>query len=796
MIRRFEWIKDSGIFSDYRWDSTLPPLGRINLIYGPNGSGKTSLAGVLYGLQRAVDSEGFKRISLTLDDKGTTRTTNGLDDLMFDRVCVFSEHYVARNHWFTPAEAEMEAVLTIGKKPVETELKLKELYKTIEDKTAQRDNARSTERVANQAIDKVYSRVSQQVVDAASKAGGRWHSRSNFNARMVRSAFNQSHTTWLALSEIELSKKIGIINSSKSDSLSEDELIVQAPKSITGRLSTALASSPSTIILDTLATHPNATPWVDKGRPLHSGLGTCIFCGSPLTAGRKMLIDQHFSNEVERLQTDLRCIIRDLTLVETSVETTVTRIPSRGLFFDDLKIRYDDAKKALIDELTALQIWALDCRAQAESKAANVLAVTESIIDEPPLVVGTDLISLRSEHNDRVAKHESLVHNAANSVELHYLKRAEPEVETNQSAVTLAHALIERLNIEIADHQAKVTSLETVDGDPIPSAKVLTKEVARLLGRDELKFEAIRGKYYVTRGGQPALGLSVGERTAITLVHFLESVARFDSSKGKPIVVIDDPVSSLDSNIFMGISTYIWGESIAKEHIAQVILLTHDFELFRQWDVQIQGLPGSGGAQSKYPSSLYEIRSTHVNVDGKLKRRPQLVGWPSTLAVRKKMRSTYQHSFMMVAQTLQTLQSDDSMEHKLDAQLLFPNVIRRMLESFLAFKHPEWVGNFSEAMRKSKDLLVTSGYKGDADALRLRLTRYSHAHSHSETPSTDITVSPDEVATAISAVFEFMNCLDPVHFRGLCKVIEVQPSDILTYPESVSDQTETVIKEV
>lgn len=795
MLRRFEWIKDSGNFSDYRWDSSLSPLGRINVVYGPNGSGKTSLAGALDGLRNAVDGEGFKRVSIVLDDNGTSRITNGSDDSMFDRVRVFSEHYVERSHWFTPAEAEMEAVLTIGEKPVETELKLKELREIIDVKTAERDSAMSTKQTANQAIETAYGQVSQQVVDAASNAGGRWHSRSNFNAGMVRAAFVNSHSTWVTLSDAELREKIGIINSSKSDPLLEDQLIVQAPEGITKRLSTALASSPSTIILDTLATHPDATSWVDEGRHLHEGLDVCIFCGSPLTAERKALIDQHFSDEVEHLQAELHDIIRELTSIETSVGIAVTQVPSRGLFFDDLKPRYDDAARTLLDELTALRTWARDARARAETKAANVLAVTESTVDEPPLVVGTDLISLRAEHNDRVAKHESLVRDAAKSVELHYLKSAESVVKTNQSAAVSANASVERLNIEITDHQAEITSLETVDGDPMPSAKVLSEEVARLLGRDELKFEAIGGKYYVTRDGQPALGLSVGERTAITLVHFLESVTRFDSSKGKPIVVIDDPVSSLDSDMFMGISTYIWAESVAKEHIAQVVLLTHNFELFRQWDIQIESLPGSGGAKSKNPSSFYEIRSTHVNVDGKLKRRPRIVGWPSTPEVRKKMRSTYQHSFMMLAQTLLTLQADDSMEHKLDAQLLFPNVVRRMLESFLAFKHPEWVGNFSEAMRKSKDLLVDAGYTGDADALRLRLTRYSHAHSHSETPSTDVTVSPDEVATAICAVFEFMNCLDPAHFRGLCEVVGVQPSDILTYPKPVADLTSESTKE-
>jgi len=793
MLRRLEWIKNCGIFEDYRWGSAMPELGRINVIYGPTGSGKTSLAGAFDGLRNADDAEGYKRVSITLDDNGTDRVTNGSNDAMFDRVHVFSEHYVARSHRFTPAEAEMEAVLTIGEKPVETELKIEELRKTVASKTEERSKEVAAQRVANQAVESAFGGVSQQVVDAASNAGGRWRSRSNFNAGMVRTAFGNSHSPWTALTETELQEKIGIISSGKSDPLPDDELIAQVPDRLAERVSTALAASPSTIILNTLAAHPEATAWVGEGRHLHQGLDVCIFCGAPLSDERRALIDQHFSEEVKRLQADLRDITRELTLIETAVGVTLTNIPSKGLLFEDLRQRYDDAAKTLREELIALRIWSADTISRAETKASNVLASTPSAVDQSPVVVGVELSKLLAEHNDRVSKHGSLVQEAATAVELHYLKTAEAEIKKNQGDASSAHSNIERLDGELGEYTAEITSLETVDGDPMPSAKVLTQEIARLLGRNELTFEVFDGKYRVTRDGQPAIGLSVGERTAITLVHFLESVARFDVSKGKPIVVIDDPVSSLDNDVFMGISTYIWAEAVAKEHIAQVLLLTHNFELFRQWDIQIEGLPGSGGAKSKYPSSLYEIRSTHVILAGKTKRRPRLVGWPSTPGVRKKMRSTYQHAFMMVAQALQELQADDSMERKLDAQLLFPNVVRRMLETFLAFKHPEWVGNFSEAMRKSKGLLVAADYTGDADALRLRLTRYSHAHSHSDTPATDITVSPDEVATAIGAVFEFMNCLDPAHFSGLCEVVGLDPSALLP-PVPAEDAEEKLVE--
>src|SRR5699024_6156590 len=147
------------------------------------------------------------------------------------------------------------------------------------------------------------------------------------------------------------------------------------------------------------------------------------------------------------------------------------------------------------------------------------------------------------------------------------------------------------------------------------TAQVLTVEVARLLGRNELEFEAVNGRYRVLRHGKPAVGLSTGERSVIMLIHFMESVARF--KRGKPIGIIDDPVSSMDSNVFMGISTYLWSVVVSKYHIDQIILMTHNFELFRQWDIQMEGA-GRHAPTHKF----YEIKSRVITVEGVAKREP------------------------------------------------------------------------------------------------------------------------------------------------------------------------------
>jgi wobble nucleotide-excising tRNase len=403
---------------------------------------------------------------------------------------------------------------------------------------------------------------------------------------------------------------------------------------------------------------------------------------------------------------------------------------------------------------------------------------------------------LRDEHNKRVRNHDKQVLEAAKTVEKHYLKRDEETIAHENSIIAEADQTAAELkdgNDGITKLAREISELENIEGDPQPSAKVLTEEVRRLLGRNELEFSTAGDRYSVTRDGLPAVGLSLGERTAITLVHFFEMVRCFDPAKGKPIVVVDDPVSSLDSEIFVGVSTYIWNETVYKDHIAQLFLLTHNFELFRQWDIQLDTLhKGAKTNRSKskatHPAQMYEIHPRVVMKSGTTKRQPFFESWPPSDAVRQKVRSSYHHAFIAVARQYIELCRNNTMEVRLTAQLLFPNVIRRMLETFLAFKHPEWVGNFGTAMRNSAKLLEGAGYTGDANALRQRLTRFSHTYSHSDTPITDAIGAPDEIASTISAVFEFMNCIDPDHFNGLCEVAGINVTELLSLDETVKNR--------
>lgn len=786
MLRRIEWIRECGNFEDYRWGSSLPELARINVIYGPNGMGKTSLATAFDGA-RQLD-EGFKRISLDVEESGARRSTNGGDDPIFDRLHVFSDGFTARSHRFHEGSPNIDAVLTLGEKTAEAEEKIAALRVELATRIDARDQAKKDKAAAERAITQARERVSKAVVGDLSRVEG-YRTRGSYSSGVVARKYAGDRTDWAELSPKDLAAKKTFVSADKPEPLDSDSFTLGVPADLKVRSESLLKSSPVTIVLDTLRTHPEATAWVSEGRELHKESGVCLYCGSALSNARKHDIEQHFSDAVASVEADLDSLAEELASIRSDSDELVQRVPARGLFFEDLREQYDSASKGVLKQAAELNTWIDSLAKRVKAKRANVLGAVVSEIDDAPDVDGADLEKVRDTHNKRVDDHAALLIKAARGLESHHLKAEEATVDAQTKACDdaeetrlIAAARIEEIETEIA-------SLENVEGDPTPTAEVLTREVARLLGRSELTFLSRDGKYVVTRDGEPAIGLSAGERTAIALVHFLEGVARHDASQGKPIVVIDDPVSSLDSNVFMGISTYIWSEAVARDHVEQVVVLTHNFDLFKQWDVQIESMHRNGALKKSHPAELYELKSRHIARNGRTRREPVLVPWPESNAVRKKVRSSYHHAFIAVAHAKRKLLEDDSLENRLDAQLLFPNVIRRLLESFLAFKRPEWVGDFTDSMRKAGQLLDESGYKGDSAALRQQLTRYAHAYSHSQTPETDGLVSPDEIGGAISSVFVFMDQLDHAHFVGLCTVVGVDPATLLPERPQVGEAT-------
>ncbi|MGP2494649.1 AAA family ATPase [Schaalia turicensis] len=787
MFRKIDRISDYQFFQDFRWSSTLPNLEKISLIYGPNGSGKTTLSSLFTKICDPTNESIIQKVNLEIENGGHISHTNFTWHDSFSRIHVLSDEYIRNNQSLDAAEGiDMPAILTIGKRSIEKDKQLKTLRPKLSEVTEQLESQEKALRKAASDRDEVLRTVSDQVVANLARAGGHYKSKGTYNIRVARTALNAIDPgADKPLSDEDLAKDTGVVNSDKGTRVSAVAGSLINDEDLLSTINKLLIAQPAVVLLDTLKEHPEATSWVQDGQALHINANTCLYCGGPLKAERSRQIAALFSGEVTELQKNLRSIREDLIAEGDSIASALTDMPNYQLISAAQRSEYKQALAALEDEIHQRKEWRDNATRLLTAKLENVLAPQSKIEDQAPIVDFTDALQMIDLHNTSVDDHLKLVQEAAGRVEKHLLLANQAAYVSACQHLDQVKDEVDRLTNEQRKLSNRIQALEMVEGDPLPSAEKMTHEVARMLGRNELSFELNDGRYRVTRNGAPVKHLSKGEQTAIIAVHFFESVARASREDGDPIVIIDDPVSSLDSSVFMGVSTYIWTEAVTRDQVEQLILLTHNFELFRQWDIQIDGLhKGPKTLRQNFPAARFELKSSYIQVNGKPVRYPVLSSWPSNRKLRQILRSNYVHGFSALVDAHKRLTADPSLEAMLDAQLLYPNVMRRVLETFLAFRYPNNVGDFTKSMRESVTQLKAGGYSGDAEALRTHLTRFSHAYSHRDTPDCDDTVPPEEMQAALQACFRFIHGVDKTHFSNLCAAIEADESSLLGFEKS------------
>ena len=186
------------------------------------------------------------------------------------------------------------------------------------------------------------------------------------------------------------------------------------------------------------------------------------------------------------------------------------------------------------------------------------------------------------------------------------------------------------------------------------------------LGHDELQVSAKETGYHIVRRGSAATHLSEGERTAIAFLYFLKSLddRSFDLASG--IVVVDDPISSLDSNAIYSAFGFLKRKLV---DAGQLFVLTHNFTFLRLVKNWLQHIP-------KKESKFFMLQAT--TRDG---IRSSSIREMDPLL--KDFESEYHYLFRRVVDA-SSLPNNVPMQDYYE----LPNLARRLVECFLAFKVP------------------------------------------------------------------------------------------------------------
>jgi wobble nucleotide-excising tRNase len=561
----------------------LDNLKKVNFIYGANGCGKTTLSNFL---QNPADG---KFADCTADWKNETPI----------QILVYNKGFRERNFGngklngiFTLGQATKEEIEAIEAKAEELKIIKVEGSKKRETLNTQKQKKEDLEKEFTESCwKKVYKKYEKEFKDAFV---GSMKSGELFKNRLLVE-FSSNTDSLLTLDELrnkaktifgETPQTITPINNISYQRIFEIETAAVWKKIIVGKADVDIAK---------LIQKLNINDWVNQGRNyIQEGDQTCPFC-------QKQTITESFRNQLENwfdetyltdiktvneLKNEYNLLIQNLINELNGIETNQKTFKNTKLDID----RFSAYLKTLTSQNTANSEF-LNTKIKEPSRSVDLLS-TKGVLD---LIAGL-IANANSEikrHNDIVANFNTeksrLIQSIWKFIAEEFKGEISKFISDKKGLESGIAGLNSQLNAKLIEYSSLQAEIQNLSKN-VTSIQPTIDEINRLLKSfGFLNFEIVptaeKGFYQIQReNGEIAEDtLSEGEITFLTFLYFLQRAKggdTEDSVNEERILVIDDPISSLDSNVLFVVSTLI--KEIIKNvksdigNVRQLILLTHN----------------------------------------------------------------------------------------------------------------------------------------------------------------------------------------------------------------------------
>ncbi|OWV40749.1 AAA family ATPase [Mameliella alba] len=749
MIRHFEKIENLGVFSNYKKPSNIQQFERFNLIYGLNGSGKTTLSRFFSDLNEG-QAAGFP------DLKYKIKTDDG--DFQHGKpysrkIRVFNAEYVDAN--IGQLEGTLNPIYVIGAENKALAETVKADEADLSKLEQKRDEKQAELKKLEKQKGKIFTDIAPKIIEDAKGAVTR-----TYNKRNAETAYN-CLVSFQQLELQDLAEASKAMKQSAMNKLTEftvpqirlgqtEKPLFDAIELQTVAVSKIIQKSATSSAIERLKRNPALAAWVESGRELHdhSSDMKCEYCRQKVPVEREAELAAHFNTSDANLKTEIEKAIKDNREIYGEVE----RI--RGLSEKDLypEMREEFSvhagvlgiqKSDILKHLEALQSALSDKLARrTESYSLTFPSLTESTWSDAL----SSINALIKRHNSETDDFEQRLNANFAKIETHYLSTIEQDVKT--VSVLIAEVEkdirvcsdgdpvsktpgIDELRKRIKENRAKISNSQK-------AAAELSAKLAAFLGRDDLRFEPEGEGYRIMRFGRAAKRLSEGEKTAITFLYFVVSLGGQDFDLSEGIVVIDDPISSLDSSSVYQAFAYLKN---AVKNAKQIFLLTHNFEFLKLLLNWFQHIP----KPKQNGESTYWM--LHCSLTQGNSRETEIKPLDKVLLQNK-------NEFAYLLKELMKFESDGTIH----TAYPIPNIIRKVLETFLE-QHS--TGQSLYAKLENLDF---------EESKKTALYKFANDLSHPTFSGLDPALV-GETQTNIRHLLEMIKTVAPIHFKALTETI-------------------------
>lgn len=747
IIEQFSRLRGCGIFRDFSWPSDLQDFDRFNLIYGWNGTGKSTLGRLLRKLEQCAPPP-LGDVTLQVDG----HSVRGRDfTSQSPAIRVFNRDYV--DDTVLPREGgEAPPIYVVGKENVDKQRRADALRSEREVVSVERvaDSDRKTE--AENALERhAQSRARTIKEQLRSQAPHRFN---NYDRAAYLKEADELATTDAPASARMTDEVFDTaraqLQSPVLAKIPRIELELPDIASLEPRVGALLSRTVASGGIAALRDDSELAAWVQRGHKLHQARESvaCLYCAQEVPPSRAAALDEHFNTEHQRLTEDIERELDGLRVLAHRSGTI--EVPRAAEFYPEFAKLYSDARDDFQRQINTLQDYLRTLIAAVEDKGRHLYESLSLTTQNPELdsqVLGR--------MNDAIAAHnlahqtlDSVLARTRESLARHLLSES---IDDYVGLVAAEVAAAGKWKTSDEHYRSLTTEISALEREIVAHrepAEDLNRELAAYLGHAELRFEISETGYAISRPDAPAFQLSEGERTAIALLYFMKSLTDRDFEIESGVVVLDDPVSSLDANalyLAFGIIQARLGSA------GQIFVLTHNFTFFREVHTWFKYLPSSQKKLSRY--YMLECSMSEGQRSSRLAPLdPLLLDY----------KSEYHFLFSRVAQAAA------SNPATLEQSYGLPNMARRLLEGFLEFRFP----GTAKSMKARLD-------KVDFDeGKKVRILSFLNAFSHGDEVDDgvhDLSLLA-ETSAVLNDVLAVMEAEDPKHCAAMRELVETTVS--------------------
>lgn len=708
-IERISKIKSHRIFRGFVWPHDLLDFKEKNLFYGWNGTGKSTLSNLFRSIEKKTPiSEGEAEFVISGNrlDGAAFATAQGLP-----QVRVFNKDFITDNV-FT-SNGAVTPIFFLGEENIEKQKQVEKLKSDIEQAEKECHDKEADKRRSEKALDDFKKERAKSIKELLNSSGGN-NPYNNYDKRLYQVKSDEllklpdaeQKAKVLAESDLDVQKK-------KKESAPLDKLQILKfsypdTQQLTGQVVALLKKTVVSAVIETLKDDQELSGWVKTGLAKHKKehSSACLFCGQLLPDGRIEELEAYFNDKYNAFIAEIES---QSTVINSAIESLKSYIlPNRLGLYDHLKRDFDTRHQDLSNEIAGLKGYLESLLAALKDKAQKPFQSIERSVEPVAgnVTVVSDLNAVISKHNQETDDFQTAISAARTAIEESLVAQSLTEYQQKRNEVDVVSTAFQTALDKATALRAEVRYIENDIEEHRRPADELNADICSYLGRDELTFEIQGSGYQISRNGTPANNLSEGERTAIAFLYFLKSLGDKSFSLKNGIVVIDDPVSSLDSNALFHAFGFMKDRT---KDAGQLFILTHSHSFFRQVKNWFNHLPNQNKKDVNVRPGRFYMLTSNVNSGNRSSSISKLD------SLLYEYESEYHYLFSLVYEA-----ANSEKEAGLQQNYHLPNIARRLLESFLAFRQPSKSGE----LRQQLDLI-------DFDvAKKTRILRFLHTHSH------------------------------------------------------------------